>query len=443
MGAIRARRQSEVAAAVVLAMLFVPHILEQLPVGLEGLRAPTHVAAILLAAYLALCYWLLTGLPVRVHLAVIICFAVFLLSIVPYLFVSLRQIHEAYLGCLLQYTAYPLIVAVFLSSAITGHRLLRLCCIILSVQGGLTALFVAMNLARGRLPMLHPVSLSPVTDADSLILGSLGFITLAALQPPEERWKRRQRAKRIPWIASAVLLSVLGATTFARATIGGFIAGLLVLLVLRARGPRSAVRATRGIIFACALVPLLVCLNIITPGMLGRVGAMIIRKRAVEQIYGSTLMRRAAVWQAFVSRVSWADIVGTRPALHEYDYYHGLGVKRTVETPHNYWISLLLTAGYGGVLAVLVLWDYTVRLVGQSRYVATRWVLPWMVFLSVQGITGRGAFLGMMTLVFWVIVAVVLAEGNGTSWLIGRSGPPAAFRPYAGLWGDRPVPIRR
>jgi hypothetical protein len=167
-------------------------------------------------------------------------------------------------------------------------------------------------------------------------------------------------------------------------------------------------------------VPLLVCLNILTPDTMNRVGALIIQKRALEGS-GSTLQRRAEVWQAFVSRIGWADAVGTRPALHDYAYYHDLGVKQSVETPHNYWISLLLTAGYGGVLVVLALWDYVVRLVRGSGDPVAKWVLPWLVFLSVQGVTGRGAFLGLMALTFWCFVAAALATARGFTFALGRS----------------------
>ena len=415
------RNHSHLAAATVLGILFVPYVMEQLPIGAGGLRAPVQIGAILLAAYVTLSYWLLSGFRLRLHPAVLICFLIFALSIVPYLFVSLRSIHEAYLGCLLQYTAYPLIVAVFLPSVISGRRIIRLCCLILTVQGALTGVFVALNIAQGRLPLLHPVSLSAVTDADSLILGALGFVTLTVMQPREERKGRKQRLKRVGWIASAVVLALLAASTFSRATVGGFLVALLTLLVLRRRGRRFTANATRGIVFACAAVPLLVCINVLTPETLGKVGSLIVQKRATEAIYGSTLLRRGEVWQAFVSRISWTDVVGTRPALHEYDYYHDLGVKRTVETPHNYWISLLLTAGYGGVLAVLALWDYVARLVRRSRDPVAKWVLPWLVFLSVQGVTGRGAFIGLMTLTFWCFVAAALATARGFTVALGRS----------------------
>jgi hypothetical protein len=436
-------KRSYIAAAVVLGILFAPYVMEQLPIGAAGLRAPAQIGAILLAACVTLGYWLLSRFRLRLHFAVMLCFLLFAVSIVPYLFVSLGQVHEAYLGCLLQYTAYPLIVALFLPSVLSPRRIIRLCCLILTVPGLLTGLFTALNLARGRLPMLHPVSLSSVYDADSMVLGALGLITLTVMQPREQRTGRRQRLKRFAWIASAVVLAALALTTFSRATMGGFLAALLMLWVLRRRGPRFAAGATRAIIFACAAVPLLVCTNLITPEMLGKTGALIIRKRAVEQIYGSTLMRRALTWQAFVSRISWTDVVGTRPALHEYDYYHDLGVKRTVETPHNYWISLLLTAGYGGVLAVLALWDYAARLVRRARDPVARWVLPWLVFLSVQGITGRGAFLGLMTLAFWCFVAAALASNRGFVVSFGQAAPrrrPAGgpVSPEAPLTAGRP-----
>jgi hypothetical protein len=416
-------KRSYVVVAVMLCALFAPYVMDQVPIGAVGLRAPVQIAAILLAAYVTLGYWLLSRFRLQLHFPPMLCFLLFALSIVPYLFVSLGQIHEAYLGCLLQYTAYPLVVALFLPSVLSPRRIIRLTCLILTVQGLLTGLFTALNLARGRLPMLHPVSLNPVTDADSMILAALGFITLTVMQPREERTGRRQRLKRFAWIASAVVLTVLALTTFSRATIGGFLAALLTLWVLRRRGPRFAAGATRVIIFACAVVPVLVCTNVIKPETLGKAGALIIHKRVAEQIYGSTLMRRALTWQAFVSRITWTDIVGTRPALHEYDYYHGLGVKRTVDTPHNYWISLLLTAGYGGVLAVLALWDYAARLVRRARDPVARWVLPWLVFISVQGITGRGAFLGLMTLAFWCFVAAALATNRGYIVSFGRAAP--------------------
>jgi hypothetical protein len=414
------RNHSHVAAAIVLGVLFAPYVMEQLPIGAAGLRAPVQIGAILLAAYVVLCYWLLVGFPLRLHPAVLVAFAVFGVSIVPYMFVSLSQIHEAYLGCLVQYTAYPLIVAVFLPAVLSGRRVIRLCCLILAAQGVLTGIFVALNIARGRLPLLHPVGLSAVGDADSLILGSLAFVTFAVMQPRDERKGRKPRLKRFGWVASAVVLALLGASTFSRATVGGFLFALLALWVLRRRGRRFTAKATRVLIYACGAVPLLVCLNILTPDTMNRVGALIIQKRALEGS-GSTLQRRAEVWQAFVSRIGWADAVGTRPALHDYAYYHDLGVKQSVETPHNYWISLLLTAGYGGVLVVLALWDYVVRLVRGSGDPVAKWVLPWLVFLSVQGVTGRGAFLGLMALTFWCFVAAALATARGFTFALGRS----------------------
>jgi len=420
------RNHSHVVAALVLGILFAPYVMEQLPIGAAGLRPPAQIGAILLAAYVTLCYWLLSGFHLRLHPAVVACFLIFALSIIPYLFVSLRQIHEAYLGCLLQYTAYPLIVAVLLPSVLSARRILRLCCLILTVQGAVTGLFVALNLARGRLPLLHPVSLSAVTDADSMILGALAFVTLTVMQTVEERKRRRQRLKRFAWIAGAIILALLGASTFSRATVGGFLFALLMLWLLRKRGRHFTAKATRAIVFACAATPLLVCLNVLTPETMGKVGALIIQKRALEA-GGSTLQRRAELWQAFVSRIGWTDAVGTRPALHEYAYYHDLGVKQSVETPHNYWISLLLTAGYGGVLVVLALWDYVVRLVRRSRDPAAKWVLPWLVFLSVQGVTGRGAFLGLMALTFWCIVAAALAATRGFTFTL--VGSPVRRRP--------------
>jgi len=161
--------------------------------------------------------------------------------------------------------------------------------------------------------------------------------------------------------------------------------------------------------------------NVLTPQRLGKVGSLIIQKRASEQVYGSSLIRRGELWRAFVSRIGWTNVVGTRPALHEYEYYHGLGVDRTVETPHNYWISLLLAAGYGSVLAVLALWDYVTRLVRRSRDPVVKWVLPWLVFLSVTGITGRGAAVGLKALVFWCFVAAALATARGFTVALGRS----------------------
>jgi len=342
-------------AAIVLGILFVPQVVEQLPLHASGLRAPLQVGAVLLAAYIVVGYWLLSGLRLRVHLAALVCFLVFGLSLVPYLFVSLRDIHEAYLGCLLQYTAYPMVVAVFLPSVLSPRRIIRLCCIFLAVQGLPTCFFVLLNIARGRLPMIQPVSFNPVTDANSLVLGSLAFITLAAMQPREERRGRPQRLKRSAWITAAVVLALVAASTFSRATLGGFLAALLLLLVLRFRGRRSAVRTTRAIIFACAALPLLVCTHVISSEVVERVGSVIIKKRANEEILGSSLVRRAELWRVFVTRLSPFDVVGTRPALHEYAYYHGLGVRQTIETPHNYWISMLLTAGYGGTLEVLMI----------------------------------------------------------------------------------------
>jgi len=415
------RKHSHIAAAIVLGVLFAPYVMEQLPIGAGGLRAPAQIGAILAAAYLVLCYWLLTGFPLRLHPAVLISFAAFAISIVPYMFVSLSQIHQAYLGCLLQYTAYPLVVAVFLPAVLSGRQIIRLCCFILAAQGSITGIFAALNLARGRLPILHPVGPSAVADADSLILGALAFVTFVVMQPREQRKGRRQRLKRRAWIVSSIVLALLAASTFSRATIGGFLVALVWLWMLRRWGRRLTARVTRWLVYACAAVPLLVCLNVLTPDTMGKVGALIIQKRALEGPSGSTLQHRANTWQAFVSRIGWADAVGTRPALHEYEHYHDLGVKQSVETPHNYWISLLLTAGYGGVLVVLALWDYVVRLVRRSRDPVARWVLPWLVFLSVQGVTGRGAFLGLMALTFWCFVAAALATARGFTFALWSS----------------------
>jgi hypothetical protein len=365
------------------------------------------------------------------------------LSIIPYLFVSLSQIHQAYLGSLLQNTAYPLILGLFLPSAAAPRSILRTAAWLLVLQAAITAVFSVATLARGRLTMLEPVSLSAVTDADSLVMGAMGFITFAWLQPAEDRATGGGRLKRRAWIAGAVLLALLSLPTFSRATIGGFLLALVVLAVLRFRRRLAAVRLTRLAVLVSILIPAAVWLNIIKPQQLSGVSALIIRKRAAEQYFGSTLVRRAVLWQAFMSRVTWTDVVGTRPALHQYDYYHGLGVKQSIETPHNYWISMVLTAGYGGTLVLLYLWDHFVRLAGRARDPAVRLTLTWFAFIAVQGVTGRGAFLGLLTLAFWCAIAAAVAAAPSFRLALGATRlrrVPLAWppRPPGPLRPDRP-----
>ena len=407
----------------VLVLLFAPLTLTRFLTA-SGAKEFLNVGTMAIAGYLSLVYALAARARIRLFLAAVGCSAVYAIAAIPYVLGGWwRSVDPGYLVGLLQYVVYPLILGLLLPAFLSGREILRMSCVIMAAQGVVVAC-VAVPTFFGGHPLLALYRAHTGNDALAIQLGVLALATYIMVGRTGSAPSRGERQRRTLLLAITVVLGAVSLPAVARAATLSLAGAVVTLMLVNAFGRRLGATLTHVAILAAVVFPVLVWAGVITETNVRVVDPLIMDKRAQDATSSSTLVNRIRKDEVFLSRLSYTDFIGSRRELHDYEYYHAAGLGANIEFAHNYWVQMLLTVGYGGSLAVLVLWFYMTHLAGRCVDGAGQWALCWFVFFTINGTVGFGAFRGLPALAFWCIAGGVLASLRWSTPVLARRSEP-------------------
>jgi hypothetical protein len=402
-------RRSRLAAGWTVILLLVgamtlSRFIESVPV-----RMAMNLAIIPAAALVAGGYALLSRARVRLHGIPLATAAIFAAAAGTFVLGGWWHIvPSGYLQAIVQLISYPMIVGLLLPSFLTGREILRMGCSAVAGNAVITAILAVPVFLGGRSPLaFYRVHKHFIVDALAIQLGVLALATLAATGARRGAGSAVMRRGRSLVTGLAVALAAASLPAFARGATVALMASLILMALAGVLGRRVAALGVHAVLLGSFALPWLVHVGAINETQGRILDPIIPDKWAMDATQNSSLVTRLRHESVFLSQIRWYDAIGSRRSLHVRGIYEAMGV--WVDNPHNYWVQMILTVGWGGSLAMLAVWHWMVHLSANSPHPAGRWGMAWIMFLTMYGLTQPGAFVGLPPLALWCVMGGTLA----------------------------------